>query len=350
MRRTPPAVTAAAVAAAAIAAGLCVGGCVVSEVDRDGFGSRATGTRGIEVGGGSGGGGTPVDWPNAALAADMTAAAAFAALDPSLDGQRAAVAVRLDPPRLAAGEVRRIDARVAIDVVLGDADAATFTGRTTGTLRGWLSVQEVDEAGGLRRGRFLSEDASLIRDGELLARIPAGRQAELVPGGDRLVVRVDGEPLGDAASRLMELCLRTPLAARGWDRLAATGAERPHRRGSRWPVATAAAAAMLGLDADAAASASGTAALAADGRRLEMRSRAASVADDRIIEAFGPSLADLPEAACIHRFDVNAAADGGFGRVSLVAHRFALLDRRGRVTGERTERIDVRLAPDRRGD
>ncbi len=213
----------------------------------------------------------------------------------------------------------------------------------------------MDAAGGLRRGRFLTEDASLIRDGELLARIPAGRVADLVPIGDRLIVQVDGEPLGDSASRLLELCLRAPLATREWDRIAGTGPGRPHRRGDTWAIEPQAAAAMLGADAAAAAAAraTGTAALAAGGQWLELRSRAAAVADDRIIDAFGPSLADLPEAACIHRFAVDGGdgdGGGGFARVSLLTHRFELLEGRDRLAGERTERIDIRLGEDRRGE
>jgi hypothetical protein len=346
-------------------AGLWAGGCVVSEVDREGFGSRATGTRGIELGGGGGAAGANADWPNAALAAGMTPAAAFGPPGEATAGRGTPVAITLDPPRLAAGEVRRVDARVAIDVELREvgvagataapagSPAAAFTGRTAGTLRGWLSVDEVDAAGGLRRGRFLTEDASLIRDGELLARIPAGRVADLVPIGDRLIVQVDGEPLGDSASRLLELCLRAPLATREWDRIAGTGPGRPHRRGDTWAIEPQAAAAMLGADAAAAAAAraTGTAALAAGGQWLEMRSRAAAVADDRIIDAFGPSLADLPEAACIHRFAVDGGdGDGGFARVSLLTHRFELLEGRDRLAGERTERIDIRLGEDRRGE
>jgi hypothetical protein len=361
------------------------GGCVVEERDRAGFGQRVTGNSGRTLPGRS------------AAEADsvlLTASDAFAPLPAIADGRGSAAWISPESTGVTTGDVLVVEVTAVVEVMLRDASndsaatprfnladmraqgSGTFTGRTVGQLRGRLTVQQADEDGNLIRGMFLVAEAALVRDGELLARVPGGRTVQLIrraaitPDGEErggapeLVVRMDSTELGAEAERLFVMCLLRPLEPTTWAQR--IGPARPRRIGETWPLEPGSVAPWLGLAPEEAIDPQGVARrIPTPGRMerdrpgdrvatIEIRTRAESVADNRIIEAFGPSLAGLPDAASVHRItgtvvpedaDTNRGATRVRNWDSVIAHRFRLLDRRGPIEGERLERIEVSITP-----
>lgn len=363
-------------------------GCLVEERG-GGFGQRVTGNVGRPL---EKRDAEPDSGPSV-----LTAADAFAPLPAIADGEGPAAWISPESTGVAVGDVLFVDVTAVIEVMLRDASndaaatprfnladmraqgAGTFNGRTVGQVRGRLTVLQADEGGNLIRGTFVTEDAALVRDGELLARVPGGRMVQLIrrptvttddgeEGADlettELVVRMDSTELGPEVARLFMMCLLRPLEPTTWSQR--IGPARPRRVGDVWSLESSNIAPWLGLAPEEVIDPSGvirripTNASAAGDRpqdrvaTLEIRTRAESVADRRIINAFGPSLAGLPDAASVHRINCievpdDATTDRGATRIriwdSVIAHRFRLLDRRGPIDGERLERLQVSIIP-----
>ncbi len=370
-----------------------IGGCTVVSEERTGFGQRATGNRGIAL---------PTGQEVADDRANLSVDDAFAPLPVPGSGPAGGLAdvpsmsLTIDAAAPDAGQAWLVDVTAVVEIGLRDAandevaapgfsladlraqSAGVFTGQTVGRLRGRVAVLDVDETGRVSRAVLAVDEAALVRDGELLARIPAGRQVRIerpttdgrvVPGPS--VLRLEGGQLGGDVRRLVRMCLLDPLtdgADASWSRLA--GVEVPRRPGETWAIGEDAIAQLLGLPPDGVVAPRGVAQLRLEAPSgdepapviVEIRTQAASVVDDRIIDAFGPSLAGLPDAASIHRIlatrigDEDVARAGATGataertlprsgwvRQSAVAHRFRLLDQRGPVDGERLERLEVRI-------
>lgn len=379
--RLGSAVFMACVAACLGVAGGGLGGCTVVSEERNGFGQRVTGNAGIPL---------PTGTDADPDGANLSASDAFAPLPAPAPGSGEPLTLTLDAASPEPGDAWLVDVTAVVEITLRDASndgtptpefsladlrsqsAGVFTGRTVGRLRGRLAVLAVDDAGRMTRSVLAVDEAALVRDGEMLGRIPAGRQVriERPTAGGRVMpgpptLRLEGGELRGDIRRLVTMCLLDPLedgAWTSWSRLA--DLEGPRRPGETWAIDDEAIARLLGLPPEGVMSPRGVARLTLEegtGVRpapavIEIRTRAGSVVDDRILTAFGPSLAGLPDAASIHRVlatRIEPKANDpestpprtGWVRQSAVAHRFPLLDQRGPVDAERLERLQVRIVP-----